>query len=250
MAILSHFSTAPGLRPRLKILFSHGLNFLEQLAFPQDCHLCGAASEDALLCPACRKNLPRLSTTTCPVCAHPVPVASVCGSCLAKPPWFEATFCRFRYTFPMNHLIQDLKYRHRLSLVRGLSELMLEDSDLLPQADLILPIPLSPQRLAQRGFNQSMEIAKQLSKARDIPLAVSGYGRNLHTVPQASLPWKERHANIRGVFECALDLSDKHILVIDDVMTTGASLNEFARTLKKHGAKRVSNAVLARAYRD
>ncbi len=113
-----------------------------------------------------------------------------------------------------------------------------------------MALPLSQVRLQERGFNQAIEIARPLARQLGKPLAIQGYARTLDTVPQTTLPWKERQKNIRGAFECTLDLSGKQIIVIDDVMTTGATLNEFARTLKKHGASRVTNWVVARALRN
>ena len=95
-----------------------------------------------------------------------------------------------------------------------------------------------------------MELARPLARALALPLALDGCRRSRDTAPQATLPWKERRKNVRHAFECALDLSDKSVVVVDDVMTTGATLDEFARTLKASGAVRVINWVAARALRD
>ena len=119
----------------------------------------------------------------------------------------------------------------------------------LPPADLLLALPLSVPRLRQRGFNQALEIARPLARRLGLPLLAEGTTRVIDTAPQASLPWQERHRNIRGAFECALDLTGKTVVVVDDVMTSGATLNEFARILKQHGAKHVSNWVAARALK-
>jgi ComF family protein len=121
---------------------------------------------------------------------------------------------------------------------------------LVPSPDLVLPVPLAPARLAERGFNQAVELARPLAKLLGVPLETSRVHRRRDTVPQASLPWKERKQNIRHAFECELDLTGKQVLVVDDVMTTGATLDELARTLKAHGAARVENFVLARALKD
>ncbi|MBV2235106.1 MAG: ComF family protein [Sterolibacterium sp.] len=205
------------------------------------------------MCPTCNADLPRLTAPCCPVCALPTPAGATCGNCLHQPPSFDATLACFAYGFPVDRLVQALKYRHTLAIARFFSRCLLQTAnaaDLTKTADLLMALPLSSQRLAARGFNQSMELARPVARQLAKPLQITGYMRSLHTPPQASLPWKERQKNIRGAFECHLDLTGKHILVIDDVMTTGATLNEFARTLKKHGAHQVSNLVLARALRD
>lgn len=221
------------------------------LLLPQDCLLCLAPARNQLLCPACHNDLPWLPKAVCPICALPTVAGAVCGACLSKPPAFDATLASFRYSFPLDRLIQTLKYRHNLATVEFLATALQQTA--APHAmdvDLLLALPLSAQRLAARGFNQSLELARPLAQELQLPLAVAGYSRTLNTPPQARLPWQARQKNIRGAFRCALDLSDKHVVVIDDVMTTGATLNEFARTLKKQGARRVSNWVVARALRE
>jgi ComF family protein len=213
---------------------------------PRDCLLCGAASDDAVLCAACAAHLPCLTAERCPICAVPTPQAQVCGACLKQAPYFDATAAVWRYDFPLDRLIQSLKYSRRLASADFFGVALTA----LPVAgvDVILPVPLSAQRLAQRGFNQSVEIARPLARQLGIPLELKGVSRR-DTAPQASLPWKERAKNIRHAFECNIDLRGKTVLVVDDVMTTGATLNELARTLKAHGATRVENCVLARALR-
>lgn len=217
---------------------------------PQDCFLCGAFAGTRLLCNDCSKDLPKISAPACPLCALPTPSGETCGACLAQPPFFDATRCGFRYAFPVDRLVQALKYQHRLAVAGFFAEALLEVASTLPLAtDLLLALPLSAERLRQRGFNQALEIARPLAQRRGWSLSVHGYRRAMDTVPQTSLPWKERHKNIHGAFECDLDLTGKNLTVIDDVMTTGASLNEFARILKQHGAARVTNLVAARALR-
>jgi len=215
---------------------------------PQDCFLCAAPSADSLLCPSCVTGLPRLAAECCPVCALPTPGASICGACLKQAPHFDATQAVFRYEFPIDRLIHALKYAHRLASADFLGKALAQlPAPLRP--DLILPVPLSAARLAQRGFNQALEIARPLARALGAPLEITHIHRRRDTAPQASLPWKERTKNIRHAFECEIDLAGKSVLVVDDVMTTGATLDELARTLKAHGAERVENRVLARALK-
>ena len=216
---------------------------------PRDCFLCAAPSGDSLLCPACINSLPRLTSERCPICALPTPAAEVCGACLKHAPQFDATQAVFCYEFPLDRLIQSLKYVHRLASTDFLGgELARLATPWRP--DLILPVPLAAARLAQRGFNQALELARPLARALGAPLEISRIQRRRDTTPQAGLPWKERAKNIRHAFECEIDLTGKTVLLVDDVMTTGATLDELARTLKAHGAARVENRVLARALRD
>ena len=217
---------------------------------PRDCLLCGAASNHAVLCADCNDHLPRLTTQRCPQCALPTPNAEVCGACLKQAPYFDATTAIWQYDFPIDRMIQSLKYSRRLASADFFgAELVLLAAPLVTSPDFILPVPLSAERLAQRGFNQSIEIARPLARQLGVPLELKNIYRQRDTTPQTTLPWKERAKNIRHAFECRIDLTGKTVLVVDDVMTTGATLNELARTLKAHGAVRVENHVLARALK-
>lgn len=212
----------------------------------QDCLLCGEAAGDALLCSGCVASLPRLPVA-CPVCALPTPGGAVCGACLGKTPHFDATVAVFAYAFPVDKLVQQLKFAHRLAIADFFGRVLIERD--LPRADLIMPVPLSPRRLRERGFNQAVEIARTPGRALGVPVDTTTCRRTLEAPPQSSLPWKERHGNVRGAFECAGELGGKTVMVIDDVMTTGATLGEFARVLKDHGAGRVINCVAVRAVK-
>lgn len=227
---------------------SHVAQGVLSALLPQECLLCGARGGDALLCADCATTLPSLPAPHCPVCALPTAAGETCGACLKSPPAFDATFAVWRYAFPLDKLVQALKYRHRLALAGFFAAAMIERPR--PSGDLLLPLPLSPQRLKERGFNQAMEIARLLAPACGMPLSRNDCNRTLETAPQTSLPWKERRRNVKNAFECQADLTGKAVIVIDDVMTTGATLDEFARTLKRHGAVKVSNWVVARALRD
>jgi len=209
----------------------------------EDCLLCGAESAPELLCAACAPEFPALPET-CPRCALPSPTAAVCGSCLNRPPYFDATLALWRYEFPCDRLVQALKYRARLALsgffARNLA------SRHLPEVDLVVPMPLHPKRLAERGFNQALEIARGVARHLGRPIEPRGVLRVKDTLPQTELPYEERAKNVRGAFLCKLDLSGASVAVVDDVMTTGATLNELARALKRAGATRVENFVIAR----
>ena len=209
----------------------------------EDCLLCGTEGGHELLCPACIGELPALAES-CPRCALPSPAAAVCGSCLNRPPHFDATLALWRYEFPCDGLVQALKYRAQLALAGFFARSLA--SRPLPEVDVFLPMPLHPKRLAERGFNQTLEIARGLARNLGRPIAPRGVLRVKDTPPQTELPYEERAKNVRGAFLCKLDLSGAAVAVLDDVMTTGATLNELARVLKRAGATRVENLVIAR----
>jgi ComF family protein len=212
----------------------------------QDCLLCAAESGTNLLCEACERDLPRLPAARCPSCALPTPLGEICGRCLSHPPHYDATAALYRYAFPLDKLVQSFKYGHRLALGGWFGQRLAE----LPEridADLIIPMPLHRLRLRERGFNQAGELARAFGKVRRIPVDNRSCRRIRHTAGQADLPWRERARNVRGAFDCATDFSGRRLLLIDDVMTTGASVDELARTLKLHGALQVNVVALARA---
>lgn len=211
----------------------------------QDCLLCGASSGSLLLCPACEEDLPRLSAARCPRCALPTPHGEVCGRCLAKPPHYDVTGAVFCYGFPVDKLIQSFKYGHRLALASWFGRHLAALTE-AGAADLIIPLPLHPVRLRERGFNQALELARPVGRTWRIPIDARSCSRIRHTPAQAELPWRERAKNVRGAFHCSSDFTGKRLLLIDDVMTTGASLDELARTVKLHGAAHVALLVLAR----
>lgn len=212
----------------------------------QDCLLCGDTSDEDLLCSACSASLPRLPKPGCPQCALPTPIGEICGRCLAKPPHYDATLAAYSYDFPLDKLVQSFKYGHRLALGKYFGQQLATLSEHLA-ADLILALPLHPDRLRQRGFNQALELARPVSKALRILIDATSCRRTRDTPAQANLAWREREKNIRGAFHCSADFTGKRLLLIDDVMTTGASLNECARTMKLHGASSVTLLVVARA---
>lgn len=218
-----------------------------------DCLLCGASRSAAIICQDCAAELPRLPASICPRCAQPTPGGAVCGRCLAQAPSFDATLAAFRYDFPLDRLIQSFKYGHRLALAPYLGEQLLAPAAALigaagtDSAPLIVPLPLHHQRLRQRGFNQALELARPVACALNLPIDVIHCRRTRDTPAQADLTWRERVGNMRNAFACTTDLDGRHVILIDDVMTTGATLDECARTLKLHGAARVSVLVLARA---
>lgn len=216
------------------------------LLMPQDCFVCGEECGQGPLCAPCRAILPR-RTEACPVCAVPTTAGVTCGRCLRDPPAFDTTHAAFAYAFPLDRIVQALKYRHRLALASFLADALLPlVPPVPPEQAVLLPMPLHGRRLRERGFNQAVEVARPLARATGLPLELGAVERVLNTAPQASLPWKARHVNMRGAFRCDASFAGKTVIVVDDVMTTGATLDELARTLKCHGAARVENLVIAR----
>jgi ComF family protein len=240
-----------------RLSISKLLDPLFNLLLPRSCLLCAAPAE-AALCPACSADLPRLPAPACPVCAAPLGTpAPACGACFRLPPAYDATHAALCYTFPVDQLVLHLKFGHR-ALGRRLASADFFASCLLERNrssgahlkdTVIVPVPLSRQRLRERGFNQALEIARPLTRALHLPLDTSGLVRVRETLPQSLLPWRARKNNVRHAFECRRDFSGRTVIVVDDVMTTGATLDTVARTLKDHGAVRVINWVAARAVR-
>ncbi len=216
---------------------------------PQDCLLCAAPSGNALLCPDCCAELPQLPAARCPRCAQPGCAGETCGRCQKRPPHFDALRALHPYAFPVDGLIRHLKYARQLAVASHFGAALAEvcrDLD----ADLVVPMPLHPARLAERGFNQAMEIARILARELGVPVAARACARDRATAPQEGLSLDERRRNLRNAFSCAADFGGRHLLLVDDVATTGASADECARTLKLHGAGRVSVAVVARTLLD
>jgi ComF family protein len=225
------------------------LKMLPSLLFGGSCFLCRGASR-GLLCPACDADLPRLAPAgemrLCPRCALVSPGGAVCGRCLAEPPRYDATVAALAYAFPGDVLIRALKFRGELALAPLLAEMLHQRISRNENIDLVVPVPLSLQRLRERGYNQSAEIARRLHARAPLELFLCERSRD--TAAQAELPWSERRRNVRGAFRCTRAIPGGTVAVVDDVMTTGATLDEMAAVLKQAGARRVVNWVVARTY--
>jgi ComF family protein len=219
------------------------LKTLGEMLFGGSCFLCRGKT-DAMLCAACDADLPRLGSEICPRCALASPAGAVCGRCLTQPPAYDATCAALAYAFPADALIQALKFRGELALAPLLGGLLLPRIS-GKEVDCIVPVPLSAPRLRARGFNQALEIARSVAAATRARLAPELCERSRDTSAQMDLPLKERAKNVRGAFYCPGVVSGT-VAVLDDVMTTGATLEEVAATLKRAGAARVVNWVVAR----
>ncbi len=246
-------------------LLNYGINIgvfkrivFKQIIFKPSCVLCTSPeANNHALCSPCLNDLPWHPNTSCPQCGLASSGtglnAIVCGSCLNSPPDFDVTKAVFLYAYPVDAMMQRYKYGNMLNLGNTFGEFLTEKvnvEDCLKNIDLFIPMPMHPQRLKERGFNQALEIAKVLTKNCKEKLDYNSVERQILTPPQASLPLKERVKNIKGAFKVKADkldkLQGKRIAIVDDVMTTGASLNELAKTLKKTGAAHVECWVIAR----
>lgn len=218
---------------------------------PQRCVLCASQAGDALLCAACVAALPTIEEA-CPRCALPSPCAALCGACLAQSPPFAATLAAYAYAFPVDRLLQAFKYGGQLPLAEWAAGALagrVGGECALRRwpagRPLLVPLPLAPARQRQRGFNQALEIARRLARAVDLPLATAL--RRPHAgAPQAGLPWAQRRANVRGAFVANRRLDGFTVILVDDVMTTGATLADAAAAAMAAGAARVECWVVAR----
>jgi ComF family protein len=220
---------------------------LRQHALPPLCLLCHAPAAQDNLCLACRDELPYLPGERCPRCAVPSFGGEICGACLVRPPRFDTVRAACEYAFPLDRLIQRFKFSGQLAaapLLAGLVRTAIERQ--AARADVIVAMPLSERRLRERGFNQSLELARLLSHDIGIPLSVQGCVRVRHSQAQSDLPLAERIHNVRGAFACSQDFGGQSVAVVDDVLTTGATLDEVASVLRKAGAMRVEGWVVAR----
>ena len=216
------------------------------LFFGGSCFLCRGAAL-GILCKHCDADLPRLGAEYCPRCALASPSGAVCGRCLTQPPAFDATVAALAYRFPADVLVQALKFRGELALAPLLGAL-LGKCVASKDVDFLVPVPLSPRRLRARGYNQALEIARHVAAASDLRLAPEACRRVLDTSEQMGLPLAERARNVRGAFDCPRMAGGATVAVLDDVMTTGATLDEVAAAFKRAGAARVVNWVVARTF--
>jgi len=223
---------------------------LQPVLFPSTCRLCRAAGLPGLeLCPTCRAELPWIAHS-CSRCALPLPLdagITLCFNCINKQPSLDSCSALFAYRPPVDRWIQGLKFAQDLATARLLGELLAgkSASDSGERTAIVVPVPLHRKRLAERGYNQALEIARSLS-ANGYRLDPGCCQRHKPTSAQSDLPASARKGNVHNAFSVSRRLEGRRVLLIDDVMTTGATLNELARTLKKAGAERVEARVIAR----
>ncbi len=210
------------------------------------CVVC-ALAPGSPLCEGCERDFFAREAVRCERCAIRLGNAwtGCCGHCLAEPPHFDATTALADYVAPVSGMIAALKFGARLDLAEAFARL-LAAREPGPVADLVVAVPLSFERESARGFNQSLEIARRFARLTGATMAERTLLRVRHTPPQQSLAREARRRNVRGAFGVSGDVRGARLIVVDDVMTTGSTLNEIADTLKRAGAARVVNRVVAR----
>jgi ComF family protein len=215
--------------------------------YPARCVLCLDPAASGV-CAACAADL-AVPGPSCPTCAEPLPVAGSCPSCLRRPPLLDAASVPFAYAWPLSQLLLAYKSGARPQLGRPLARLL---TDFLPaqatlDVDRVIPVPLHDQRFARRGFNQAADLAAALCRSRGLRLDTGSVRRTVATPRQQGLNRRARKANLRGAFAAERDLSGCRVLLVDDVMTTGTTLNAVAAEVRNAGAAWVGAVALARA---
>ncbi len=231
-----------------------GRSLLELLR-EERCLCCGtpvpfAELGDSVLCSGCRPALSRRVRGFCPSCgelmAWPDQENAPCGRCLREAPPWRRFFFHGAYEDRLRDLVLRLKDGRELALARGLGSLLARHPDLTPEYDALVPAPMHGRRLRERGFNQALELARPVAGALRAPLAPELLRRHKAARPQTGLSRAERRANLRGVFAASEAVRDKRLLLVDDIATTGATLEQATRALLQAGAIFVDVAVLAR----
>jgi ComF family protein len=231
-----------------------------QFALPNPCALCGNLSQNRL-CEACDAAYWNQARLRCAVCA--IPLSGVrraknspyrCGDCISTPPAFDATLALADYRAPLDALALGLKFRARLMLAREFGERLAREADsALPPAerpDVVAPVPLARRRLIERGYNQAWEIARPIAVALGVRSDPTLIRRVVDTAPQSRLDLDARRDNVDRAFAAAKPVRGLHVAIVDDVMTSGATLEALARTLKAAGARRVTNFVALRTPKN
>lgn len=241
-------------------------NFLQRILMltglinriPSPCALCHSNSSDGI-CDDCYRRYFSTHYPRCLKCANALPFHDpenenlLCGDCVKKLPSFDETVVATDYEPPLDQLVHLLKFQTRLAMAPLMGKLIyrsLKKKSLNSCPDYLIAVPLGKKRLVERGFNQSLEIAKTLSRAMNVDLIFNLVERSRETEKQSTVSFKERKKNVKNAFRIVEThrhlIENSHIGIIDDVMTTGETLEEIAVLLKKAGARHITNLVFAR----
>jgi ComF family protein len=230
-----------------------------QWVYPENCTECAAPAPERRLpgfCRLCWETIRPIDQPVCPRCGRPFesPIAlahspgHLCGPCREHTPAFDLALSPYRFEGVLAKALHLYKYRGRVSLATPLADLLSVWLDRLPVVDLVLPVPLHASRLREREFNQSLLLADRLSQRLGVPLSFEHLIRTRATPPQTKMDRDERARNVRKAFAVAKpgEIEGRRLLLLDDVLTTGATVNECAKALRKAGADFVAVVTLAR----
>lgn len=219
---------------------------------PRRCVFCGVGllAAETGMCAGCDADLDRIASA-CPLCATPVPGSAAtgipCPACQLAPPPYAASVVPCRYTFPLDAAIRAFKFRRRLEYGVAFGALLVDSARQLPRGiDAILPVPLHRLRQLRRGYNQALEIARPAARVLGLPI-IGNVKRVRYTPYQSGLDAAKRRSNLRGAFRVDGTLDARHVVIVDDVVTTGETCRGLARLLLEAGADKVSVLALARA---
>lgn len=219
------------------------LRLLRSRALPQSCFFCGDGSDETV-CAPCAGDLPRLEREVCPRCQLPAANGEVCGRCLKKPPQWAHLRALWQYDFPADAAILAAKYGHNFAIMRWAAT-QLSAWPFAANVTLI-PVPLASMRLQWRGYNQAEVIAREFGKRFALRVDADAMIRTRETEVQQGLDWPGRRRNVRAAFAATRSLAGESVVLVDDVLTTGSTLNELASAAADAGAARVDALVLAR----
>ncbi|MCX5850308.1 MAG: ComF family protein [Deltaproteobacteria bacterium] len=244
------------------MILAKALNDLSDVIFPPQCLGCGEIfhpQSKQIFCPSCEENIRFITGNICPVCGitfSDSPAGShLCGNCLEKRPYFSYARAVFSYENIILKAIHQFKYGNNISIgaifASFMSDFSFPDID-FTEYSFIIPVPLHIKRLRERGFNQSLILARAIEKKRQIPVNFSLLKRHKFTETQTGMNKTERKQNIKGAFEVGDNkkVAGNNIILVDDVYTTGATVNECAKTLIKAKAKKVTVLTLARVLQN
>lgn len=236
--ISSHQFMMPLSSKRLLTYLNNSLNSLNYWLIPQTCFICGDATT-LPMCSACLADLP-FQGPACVRCATRLKKVGICKQCQKARPPYRHTQAVFSYLYPLDKLILAAKFDHNMAVLNLLGHLMAEHLIIEPRPDVLIPVPLHPKRLRHRGYNQSLELAKRISKHTGIPVDINACQRIINTPPQTSLSGKQRQSNLKGAFKVVrVEPHWQHLVLIDDVMTTGATVEELASVFIAAGIEQV-----------
>lgn len=222
--------------------------------WPPVCLLCGQRGQSGLdLCAGCQGDLPA-NAPACERCAGPLPAGAAtgwCARCQRHAPPFASCRVPLRYQYPVDRMIQGLKYQRQLAMGRVLGSLLARHvlANAVPLPEIILPVPLGPARYRRRGFNQARELALPVGVATGVPVRSDVLVRQRETTGQAGLDRQSRRRNVRDAFALTRPITAQHVVVMDDVVTTTSTVAALAQLLRDNGVQRVDVWAVARAVR-